>query len=386
MLQTLKVKRGMILILLFFLLETGCYRLSEQEINQGKPIRTLDEWQSLGKTEPLQSIVCSGSGALRLISYLDASEKVLAVEQIEKQSSGFATYRMFHPEFAELPVFGEGHGRDNVEFLLNMNPKPEAIIRIDNPGTGMDPQLLQARTGIPVILLPYGDLGNERLQLNQTLRLLGHILGKNEKAESLIAFIDTQINELIERTRNIPKENRPTVYLGGLSYRGAHGINSTTTIYPPFDWLHLNHPASALESENLRANHLMVSKEQILAWNPDFLFVDLGTLDLADSSGFTELNNQSIYRSLKALQNQQIYPLLPNNSYNTNFDAMLANAWFIGKTVYPEQFKDVDLAKKTDEISRFLLNDSFMNVFPEKILTFLNKPVFETLPQGGPND
>ncbi|MDO4586326.1 MAG: iron ABC transporter substrate-binding protein [Planctomycetia bacterium] len=370
----------------FFFLETGCYRLSEQEINQGKPIRTFDEWQSLGKTEPVQSIVCSGSGALRLISYLDASEKVLAVEQIEKQSSGFATYRLRHPEFAELPVFGEGHGRDNIEFLLNMNPKPEAIIRVDNPGTGVDPQLLQARTGIPVILLPYGDLGNERLQLNQTLRLLGQILGKKEKAESLIAFIDAQINELIERTRNIPKEKRPTVYLGGLSYRGAHGINSTTTIYPPFDWLHLNHPASSLVSETLRANHIMVSKEQILAWNPDFLFVDLGTLALADSSGFTELYNQSIYRSLKALQNQQLYPLLPNNSYNTNFDAMLANAWFIGKTVYPEQFKDVDLAKKWDEISRFMLNDSFMNVFPEKFLTILNKPVCETLPLDGTND
>ncbi|MDR0610419.1 MAG: hypothetical protein LBG58_09945 [Planctomycetaceae bacterium] len=54
---------------------------------------------------------------------------------------------------------------------------------------------------------------------------------------------------------------------------------------------------------------------------------------------------------------------MPNNFYFENHDAVLANAWFVAKTMYPEQFTDIDPKKKSDEIFTFLVG----------------KPVFEQL-------
>lgn len=354
-------------------LEGGCQQSLEQSINQGQPLRTIEQWNALGRKEPVRHLVCSGSGALRLVTWLNGAEKVVAIEQIEKTTPGVVPYRMAHPEYQKLPVFGEGQGRDNIEFLLSMNPKPDVIIRIDSPGTGIDPILLQERTNIPVLLIPYGDLEAEREIFNQSIRLLGEVLDKKERAESLLAFIDSQQAELIERTKDIPVNERPTVFLGGMSYRGVHGFNSTAPIYPPFEWLNLHNVASFLEGETIRAQHMMVLKEQIVAWDPDFIFVDLGTITIDNSGGWEDLENQPIYRPLRALQQKKVHALYPNNSYSANFDAMLANAWLIGKIVYPERFSDIDIKKKIEEVFRFMLHDPLIEKYSEDIQQKVNQ-------------
>lgn len=43
------------------------------------------------------------------------------------------------------------------------------------------------------------------------------------------------------------------------------------------------------------------------------------------------------------------------NAYYTNFETALANTWFIGKTVYPDRFEDIDMADKTNEITKAFL-------------------------------
>lgn len=370
-----RLKTILTIILFFsaFFLKTGCRR-QLATINQGEPIRTIEEWKNLDKS-PIQHVICSGSGSLRLICYLDAADKIVAVEQIEKESSGTSPYRRVHPEFAELPTFGEGHGRDNIEILLTLNPKPDAIIRIDNPGSGIDPRVLQEKTGIPVILVPYGDLGQNRKLLNEAILFLGEVLGKQERANSLIAFWDTQIDELSKRARSVSLSKQLTAYLGGLSYRGTHGINSTTSAYPPFDWLNLKNPATSLDIEMIQSKHVMISREQLIAWNPDFIFVDLGTLETTDVNGLTELKKQPVYRSLNALKKGRVCPLYPNNSYNTNFDVQLANAWFIGNFVYPEQFEDVDVDEKMKSIYQFMIGDPFLHKFPDTLKPVIYQPI-----------
>lgn len=369
------IKYFLITLFLLIPLGLGCSSRLESGTDRNKPIRSLEDWNALRRTDPVRHIVCSGSGALRLITYLDCSDKVVAVEQVERSSSGFAPYRLVHSEYSDLPLFGEGHGRDNIEFLLNLDPKPDLIVRIDNPGSGIDPQILQERTGIPVVLIPYGDLGRDRFLLDRSIRLLGTILNQSDRADALLAFFDEQIADLNRRTENRDPEKTPQVYLGGLSYRGSHGINSTSIAYPPFDWLHLKNPASELRSNPGRGYHAMISKEQLLLWNPDYIFVDLGTLGLDQSGGLTEIRNQTIYHNIKAVQTDRIYGLYPNNSYNTNLAAMIANAWFIGKTVFPDQFQDINVEDKIKEIYQFMLNDPFIQKCPDLLKAALYKPL-----------
>ena len=52
------------------------------------------------------------------------------------------------------------------------------------------------------------------------------------------------------------------------------------------------------------------------------------------------------------------------NAYYTNYEIVLANTWFIAKTVYPELFGDIDMTQKTNEITRvFLRKDLADQIF-----------------------
>jgi iron complex transport system substrate-binding protein len=46
--------------------------------------------------------------------------------------------------------------------------------------------------------------------------------------------------------------------------------------------------------------------------------------------------------------------VFPYNSYTQNFESIFANAYFIGKILYPEMFADIDPMEKAEEISIFL--------------------------------
>ena len=46
---------------------------------------------------------------------------------------------------------------------------------------------------------------------------------------------------------------------------------------------------------------------------------------------------------------------MPFNYYAANLEIALADAWYLGSVLYPEQFADVDPAAKFDEITQFLL-------------------------------
>ena len=40
------------------------------------------------------------------------------------------------------------------------------------------------------------------------------------------------------------------------------------------------------------------------------------------------------------------------NAYYTNYEIALINTWFIAKTVYPEQFADIDMTAKINEVTQ----------------------------------
>ncbi len=90
---------------------------------------------------------------------------------------------------------------------------------------------------------------------------------------------------------------------------------------------------------------MMIDKEKLLEWDPDIIFVDEASYSLVKE----ELKDP-VYQSLSAVKNNRVYGVMPYNWYANNYDTVLADAYYIGKTLYPEQFADVDPAAKADEI------------------------------------
>lgn len=101
----------------------------------------------------------------------------------------------------------------------------------------------------------------------------------------------------------------------------------------------------------------IVAKEQIVAWDPGPLFVDLATLTAAGGGAIVELSTDPSYNAMTAVQKGEVYAVLPHTSMGANYETILADAYYIGKLLYPEQFADIDPAVKADEIYRFVVGE-----------------------------
>ncbi|MUM77907.1 ABC transporter substrate-binding protein [Pseudodesulfovibrio sp. F-1] len=302
-------------------------------------------------------VICSGPGCLRLLTYLEAQHMAVAVDDIEVRRRSFDArpYAMANPQFKTLPVFGQFRGHDNPELILTLEPQPQVIFKTF-PTRGHDPVELQNKTGIPVVTLDYGTLGSQRQALYQSLRTMAEVVGRQDRAEAVIAFMEGQIEDLKRRTADIPEEERPSAYIGGVAMSGPHGFQSTEPGYPPFVFAGVRNLAYREGLTGKDLTHANVAKEMIVQWNPEYLFLDLSTLQMGDKAGgLHELRTDPAYRTMAAVREGRVYGLLPYNWYTQNFGSILADAFFIGKLVHPDRFEDVAPAAKADEIYTFLL-------------------------------
>jgi len=305
---------------------------------------------------PAQRIVAVGPGSLRLVAYANGTDRVVGIENMEKKDQTGRPYLFAYPELTSLPTIGQG-GIDSVldeEALLSV--KPDVIFasylvdkaKADN---------LQAKTGIPIVVLSYGPLAtfNEE-DIYRSLDLVGRVIGTQQRTEDVISYVKKNKADLTERTQGILDSAKPKVYVGALGVKGTQGIESTQAKYPPFVYI----GARNVVDETGKTGSLMIEREKLVSWDPDILFIDEGGYSkvLADAQ-----KNPTFYQSLSAVKNGQVYGQIPYNFYTTNIDTALADAYYAGKVIFPEKFQDIDPVKKSEEIYSF----------------FLGKPVYEQM-------
>ena len=334
-----------LLLILLVVSISGCIGSSTGTTETGKATITVTD--TLGRSVEVPAkvsrIVAVGPGALRLVVYLNASDMVVGVEDFEKRYNFGRPYIIAHPELRELPTVGPGGPGKLPDFEALIGLKPDVIFITYVDGKTADD--IQAKTGIPVVVLSYGQLATfEDEELFKSLELAGRILGREERAREVVNFIRAIQDDLMKRTAGVEPK---TVFVGGIGYKGAHGIESTEAEYPPFIVVHARNVA-----DELGKGHQFIDKEKLLEWQPEYIFIDEGGLKLIldDYS-----KNPDFYASLRAVKNGNVYGILPYNFYTTNVGTALADAYFIGKVLYPERFSDVDPAKKADEIYSFLV-------------------------------
>lgn len=354
---------------------------SQEEESEKTVVPTITVTDALGREvtvpENPKRILCSGAGALRLLTYLQAEDRAIAVDDMESRRPKFDArpYALANPQFKELPIFGEFRGHDNPELIVALEPQPEVIFKT-YPTMGTDPVELENKTGVPVIALQYGDLGGYKEQLYATIRIMAEVLEKEERGEDVINFFEGTITELDDRTKDIPEEEKKSCFVGGIAFKGPHGFQSTEPTYPPFRFINANNVAYDPDKSLTELQHADIAKEKIVAWDPEVLFVDLSTVQSEpEANAIYELEHDPAYSQLTAVRNGTIYGVLPYNWYTQNFGSIFADAYFIGKVLYPDRFSDIDPEEKANEIYRFLvdgpvfdqLDDAFRNLVFERI-------------------
>jgi iron complex transport system substrate-binding protein len=295
----------------------------------------------------INSIVAVCSGCLRVLTYMDAADLVCAVEELEGDPSG-RPYAMAHPEYASLPVIGPAHGGD-AELIATQNP--DVIFASDAKNPDFD--ALQEQTGIPVVCIVYGGLDTEdEIQtFYDGLTLVGQVLHKEARATAVINYVSGLIDDLESRTSSIAESEKLSVYVGGLSASGKHGITSTNAYYAPFT---LTNSKNVITDEMVQGSTAVVSidAEVIPSLNPDVIFIDHNGLSLCQED---VANHADVYGSLDAIHNNCTYGVMGYNWYHLNYGVVLTDAYYIGSVLYPDQFSDIDPVAKADEIYSFLV-------------------------------
>ncbi len=338
----------------------GFYGLFGAETRANEATMTIQDSWSRNVTVPtsVEHVICSGPGCLRYLTYLQAHDRIVAVDSIEAKETRFDArpYALANPQFKTYPIFGEFRGFDNPELIVGLDPQPQVIFKT-YADMGYNPEELQQKTGIPVIVLEYGNLTDSgRESMYQSLRIMGRVMDKADRAEALIAFFESHMAELQRRTASVPVADRPSCYVGGIAFKGPHGLQSTEPLYPPFLFTNAANVAYDPAQGDTNLEHADVAKEKIIEWNPERLFIDLSTIQSdPKATALYELGHDTAYQSLQAVNSGHVYGVLPYNWYTQNFGSILADAYYVGKELYPEQFQDIDPARKADEIYEFLV-------------------------------
>ncbi len=305
--------------------------------------------RTLNVPEKVDRIVALGPGALRLVVYLQAIDKVAGIETIETKSLPpfFRPYSSAcADQIAHLPEVGSGGpGKlPNLEALLSCRAQVIFSIGLDHGQI----ENLQAKTGIPTIILSYGKLGVWREEAVQSLRLMGEVLERQLRAHEIVLFLEKAQKELNQKTAAADQKSSPTAYFGGLAYKGIRGLESTEEGYFPGSMVKANNVAG----NNPTKGHIFIDKERLLQWNPEVIFLDYSSKHLVSRE---YLENRDFYQLLQAVKQKQIYSVLPYNQYNTNLESALANAYYIGNRLYPKKFTALAVEAKIAEIFDFFL-------------------------------
>lgn len=297
-----------------------------------------------------QRIVCLGPGTLRQIVYLQKQDKVVGIENFEKISAYGRPYLLANPQLAQLPTIapgGPGNINNDPDLEATLKSRPQVIFI-----SYMDPNkatALQDKIGIPVVVLSQGRFAGFDEKLYDSLKIASKVLKAEPRAEAIIKFIDDCREDLAKRSTNVEPAKGPTVYVGSVGFRGQQGIESTDADYTPFEWVKANNIVKTLNKKE----HVFINKEQLLAWDPDIIFIDGSGLN---PTMLDYQKNPDFYNSLKAVKESRDYLLFPFNFYIANVDTAIADAYAVGKLLYPDRFSDVDIRKNADRIYEFFVN------------------------------
>ena len=308
--------------------------------------------------EKVESIVCVGVGALRYTCYMDAEDLVVGVEDCEKEPVISRLYNYVNiDKFRDLPIIG-----------TNGNPYPEEIIKLApdvvvmSKSASVSADELQKKIGIPVVVVPGSDTTLDS-NAYETLRILGELYGKQDRTQVLTEYLQTIEGDLQKRVRDIPDSAKPSVYVGGVSYKGHHGFEGTEAGYGPLALI----GAKNLADTTGQVGAFNIDLEQVLAWDPDVIFLDFNGMNLINED---YAKNPAFYNALTAVQAGKVYSQISFRSNASNLETALADAYYAATVIYPEQFKDVDPIAKAGEIFQTLLGTNPYEILKENGYAF----------------
>lgn len=302
---------------------------------------------------PAEVKTCAALGsAARLIVYAGGVDSIIGCTEMElKGNPGmpFAYANKDHFASCTAVASGGSGNADYAEAIVEL--APDVVFYQDSDTAAIEE--LAKKTGIPIIGV-YGDAFNSHY-LTDSITLIGDVLGTQEHAAKVVEAINGWVKDLDDRTKDIPEEEKPTVYPGAVSWSGGHGFTGTYVGYAPLKAIHAINLADQLDAKA----GVEVDMEQIVEWDPDIIFLNPGNMDMVNEDYKT---NGAAIDSLTAVREGRVYAQVNFNYYWCNMELAIVDAYYAGTIVYPEAFADCDFAAKAEEIFNTMIGMDYLDV------------------------
>ena len=169
--------------------------------------------------------VCLNVTSLRYTCYMQAQDLVVGVEDYEQKQSISRPYNYVNfDKFKDLPVVGN-NGEHYIEEIITAEPDVIMMSALGN----CDADDVQEKTGIPVVVIPGSDQMMDE-NVYETFRIMGEVYQKEDRAEELIAYLEETKKDLDSRTKDIPEEEKQSVYVGGVSFKASSALEERVLV------------------------------------------------------------------------------------------------------------------------------------------------------------
>ncbi|MFA5629365.1 MAG: ABC transporter substrate-binding protein [Dehalococcoidales bacterium] len=292
--------------------------------------------------------------APRMVTYLGLSDKVVGYSGSDPtKATPVTAYAYANREtWANVPIVGTDSAGATAyypEEIIGVNPD---VIICSYPKELADE--IQTKTGTPVVIVPQGELFGKDYE--QALRIIGDVCGVSDRAEDVINYINNSLADLKARASAIADADKPTVLGAAATFKGAHGIEGVYTKYAVFQAILANDVTEGLSET---ASGVLIDKEKVIVWNPQYIFFDSGGVGLVHADYG---KNPDFYAQLVAVKDGNLYQYPSSTSYYSNVEIPIVNAYYAASLLYPEQFKDIDFETKANEVFKFFLGvDNYLD-------------------------
>jgi iron complex transport system substrate-binding protein len=237
------------------------------------------------------------------------------------------------PQLKDLPCVGTP-SEPNAEYIMSL--KPDVILAYTTFGDSADS--LTEQTGIPVVCI-----GADSCLNFEMYKLVGKIVGKEDRAEELSSYAEGKIEEITKVTSKISEAERVKVFYWSWNWPKS-GEANTTDPYDPIDMAGGINVAK--EATTKPYDYFSVTKEQLAVWNPDVIVMEGG-----ESEAKEELLADPALQTINAIKNKRIYFAVAMD-YGYDQPLGVCEVQYLAKLFYPDKFTDLNVEKECNEIMK----------------------------------
>ena len=337
--QTMRTKiTAVIIALAMLLILASC----DSHVVYGSSVRTIIFTDSAGRQvevpETITRVAPSGSVATMILATL-CPELMVCVSGSPSSSQ----YKYLPANLIDLPTTGQLYGsRSTINLESLIEAAPQVILdlgdRKENIGADMD--ALQRTTGVAAIFLE-ADLIN----ISEAYRVMGDLLGLEERAETIASFIDETMFMAAENAAKIAEAERKTV----MYTTGSSGLASNADGSVQAQVIEIVGAKNAIVVEDVSnsGGGNIIGLEQLYNFDPDVIL-------FAGGSIYSTVAQMPAWSDLSAVRNDMYYeiPALPYSwMANPPSINMILGVWWLGNLLYPEVY-DFDAAETARHIYR----------------------------------